>query len=594
MLISLLREKISYNKILYFLAFSVASVLTALPVLVFNARGGYPSIEFFKWVLTFPIVAYGTGAAVFMFLAKRGDIRFTRIELAWLAIVLILAIQPLVLPVRSIHEWVRNAYFFAALGGAVFVLRNLPIDRALPGILRFITVTGGVSTLFGFMQNLAPGVRFPFILDTTRLPGRFLGNTTLDNLLGVYLALAIIAGAWLLLNSAQAGKLTPIVKAFDFLLLVFNSAGMWKTGSRSAFLACLAGVAALLAFSRSRPGLLKKCVMAMAAIAALAACVMFVAPGVLRVERKDMTRLFARDVLSTRYEGRYSIWLTTLEMIKTAPLFGVGLGNYKWNYLDALSVSREVYTLRPRYTYWAHNEYLQWIAETGMIGGILFFSLLIYCVGLGLRGIRSETDEKKQCLVWSIAALAVLMVDSCFSRPLHHVETAFTTSLALAVISRLKAASVELPRKISLGVSGVMLLLSLSGVILFSQSFQGQAYLGKYFYSGLYIVGSPSEVREAYKKPFLLEDAYLQLTARENYNMTLFGLGDAEKRQLDAIRLLAQYFETQPRYAELNRLMLLYQKRGDIEEARSYFKYYPPDERQRFLEGRFTGRYMMR
>ena len=595
MLVKWLRAKISYNKFLHFVALSAASALTAFPVLVFNGHGWYPFIDFFKWALVFSIAAYGTGTAAFMFLGDRPGIQVTRIELAWLALVLLLAIQPFILPLRSFHEWVRNAYFFAAFGGAVFMLRNLPIDEVLPGILRVVTAAGGLSTLFGFIQNLKPKIKFPFILDARGAPDRFLGNTGMDNILGVYLALAIVAGAWLLLNGRGSGKSAPAVKAFDFTLLAFNCAGMWRTGTRSAFIACATGIVVLLMFFRSQPGLLKKCLKTLAVIAALAACIMFVSPSALQVERRDMNKLFTADALSVSYEGRYSIWLTTLEMIKTAPLFGVGLGNYKWNYLDALSISREIYPLRPRYTFWAHNEYLQWIAETGAIGGILFFSFLIYCICLCLRGIKKESNEKnekKAFLVWSLSAIAVLTADSLFSRPMHHADTAFTLALALAMISRLESAPVKLSSKMRLGVSGIMLSLSLSGLILFSQSFQGQSYLGEYFYNSLYIALSPSEEREREKHPFLLEDAYFQLTARENYNRTLLNFGDVEQNEKDAIRLLARYFETQPRYEELNCLMLLYQKRGNTEEARRYFKYYPPGEIEKFLGGRFDGKYM--
>jgi O-antigen ligase len=345
-------------------------------------------------------------------------------------------------------------------------------------------------------------------------------------------------------------------------------------------------------FLRSQPGILKKCLKTLAVITLLAVCVVFVSPGALQVERRDMTRLFTADTLSTSQEGRYSIWLTTWEMIKTAPVFGVGLGNYKWNYLDALSVSQEVYPLRPRYTFWAHNEYLQWIAETGVIGGLLLFSLLIYCISLCIKGMRGENNEKKPFLAWSLAAIIVLMADSCFSRPLHNVGTAFTLSLALAMISRLEAAPIKLSTKMRYGVSGVMLSLCLSGIILFSQSFQGQDYLARYYNNPFYLALASSEEREHYKHPLLLEDAYLQLTARENYNRTLVDFGDTEQNDRDAIRLLTQYFETQPRYKELNYLMLVYQKRNEIEEAQRYFKYYPPEERQKLLDGRFDGKYM--
>jgi hypothetical protein len=40
-------------------------------------------------------------------------------------------------------------------------------------------------------------------------------------------------------------------------------------------------------------------------------------------------------------------------------------------------------------------------------------------------------------------------------------------------------------------------------------------------------------------------------------------------------------------------LMLIYQKRGELEEGRRYFKYYPPEEREKFLNGQFDGRYML-
>ena len=141
-----------------------------------------------------------------------------------------------------------------------------------------------------------------------------------------------------------------------------------------------------------------------------------------------------------------------------------------------------------------------------------------------------------------------------------------------------------------------MLSISLSGIVLFTQSFQDQDYIGKYFHHAFYIATASSEKRESYKRPLLLEDAYLQLTARENFIRAMIGFGDAEQKEQedhDAVRLLSRCFATQPRYEELNLLMLLYQKRGEFEEGRRYFKYYPPEEREKFLKGRFDGKYMM-
>jgi O-antigen ligase len=582
-----------FSRFSHYMALFTASALTALPVLIFNGHGWYPVIDFYKWVFVFTFTAYGVGITAFLFLAEKANIRVTRVELAWLALVPLSAAQLFFIPLRNFHEWIRNAYFFAALGGAAMMLRNLPIDAAMPGILRATAVTGGVSTVLGFVQNLAPDLKFPFILDASGAPDRFLANTGLDNLLGAYLALAIVAGSWLLLYEAPGrGRAGTVLKASDFSFLIINSVGIWKTGTRSALIACAAGLVVLWAAS----GLVKKYLKALTAVGLLLVCVPLAAPEAFRVERRDMSGLFTPENLSAGREGRWSIWLASWEMIKSAPLLGVGLGNYKWNYLDALSVSRETYGLRPRYTFWAHNEYLQWIAETGLAGGGIFFSFLICCAGLGVAGLKKakgdKNKEKTLQLSWCLAALTVLAADSCFSRPLHHVDTAFTLPLALAMISRLEAKPLQLPSAARLGMGSAMILLSFSGIVLLSQTFQEQKYLGEYFYNTFYISLDSSEEREAQRRPLLFEDVCLQLTARENYYRTMTDLGDGEQNDKDAIRLLSRCFETRPRYEELNLLMLLYQERGDFEAGRRYFKYYPPDERGKFLEGRFDGRYM--
>jgi hypothetical protein len=206
--------------------------------------------------------------------------------------------------------------------------------------------------------------------------------------------------------------------------------------------------------------------------------------------------------------------------------------------------------------------------------------------------MRVGNNEKKPFLAWSIAALTVLMIDSCFSRPFHHVDTAFTLSLVLAMISRVSAVPVKLTPKIRFLVCGIILCISFSGIVLFSQAFNSHAYLGKYFYNPYYAAFSPFDEAKNQKYPILLEDVYLHQTAREYYNRAIINFGDTEQFVQDAIRLLTRHFKTQPGYEGLNRLLLLYQKSGNTEEARNYFKYYPPEEREKFLAGLFDGQYM--
>ncbi|GHV44068.1 O-antigen polymerase [Synergistales bacterium] len=571
------------------IAFVAAFSVVSLPVLVFN-QYGYPQIHLYKWAVAFAVVAYGAGSYALMLMLKKGEVSFARTDAAWLALILLFASQTAFVSVRNFPEWVRNWYFFASLGGAVFLLRNLPIDAVLPAVLRSVTLTGGASAIIGFIQRANPTAAIPFISDISMAQDRFIANTGMDNILGVYLALSVLAGCWLLIRARRSRSIPTTV--FDLALLALNAAGMWMTGSRSALLSCAVGVFALIIALRPDARQTKRLAAFLTLALAIVICVAYAAPGALKVQRRNMDSALSLENLSPAKEGRYVIWGISLEVIKAAPVFGVGLGNYKWNYMDAMAAFREKSDIPPRYTYWAHSEYLQLLAEVGVMGAAPFFFLIFYYIWLATRSLKGEHS---QALAWALAAMAVLAVDSCFSRPFHRVDTAFTLSLALALISKFCDKPLELRRRAQIAVGGAIFLAAFSGVALFAQSFSDQEYIGEYYYIPSYIALAPSSVREQYKHPFILEDAYLQLTAKENYIKALMNFGDDDKNNehyRDAVRVLTEYFMTEPRYYELNMLMTLYQARGEQREGEKYFKYYPEDEREKFLRGEFDGKYM--
>lgn len=576
----------------YWASVIIASCLLSLPALVFNGPRWYPYLFLFKWTVAFGVLAYVFGWFIFAYVTDRYGIVLTTLDFAWLTFALLLTLQPLVIPVCSIHEWSRNWFFFASMGASIFVLHNMPIDRGLPVILRGISIAGVLSAVFGFVQVSRWNGRIPFILDTSMHPGRFVGNTGLDNLLGAYLALAVLAELWLLLyrqkkDSGKTAK-TGFSMIFSLFLIVINTIGIWRAASRSAFLACILGAVVLFCSFRPDVKLLRKAAVALTLLMFSFIALVWFTPDIFSVARRDMTGLFSAETLSVQKEGRFAIWCISLEMIRTAPILGVGLGNYKWNYMDAMASYRDKAQLSPRYTYWAHNEYLQWLAETGAVGTVILLGILLCALRLCLK--RGQ-DDPFIVRPWVLASLTALMVDSCFSRPFHHADTAFMLPFALALISRLNPQPLTLVRRFRILFGGTALAVTAVGIILFVQMYSNQAYFGEYFYNKFSFSLSPSKERESVWQPFFLRDAALTLTARENYVRTGFD-DDKEQNQRDAIRLLERCFAEQPRYDELNKLMLLYQLRGETISGERYLKYYPPEERQKFLESRFDGSYM--
>ena len=117
---------------------------------------------------------------------------------------------------------------------------------------------------------------------------------------------------------------------------------------------------------------------------------------------------------------RLSIWANTLEMIYDRPLQGVGLGNHKVFYpaYHRKSVIEKTFSERSQLSN-VHNDYLQILAELGVIGFIFFFWILL----VGLRVVWKsmtlvEHGEKRFMIIGITAAITGFLVTAMFSFPL--------------------------------------------------------------------------------------------------------------------------------------------------------------------------------
>jgi Lipid A core - O-antigen ligase and related enzymes len=86
--------------------------------------------------------------------------------------------------------------------------------------------------------------------------------------------------------------------------------------------------------------------------------------------------------------GRTLVWKDMLNMIRDFPIFGTGFGTFGYVYpLYKESMERAVV-----YTY-AHNDYLQLIAETGILGSFSLLAALILFISSSLRTLSHLSQE---------------------------------------------------------------------------------------------------------------------------------------------------------------------------------------------------------
>lgn len=191
---------------------------------------------------------------------------------------------------------------------------------------------------------------------------------------------------------------------------------VWASGSRTALLALLVGVAVLVAALRSSLTA-RRTVAAVMAVAALVLTVTFAVPpavvgpwqraqGLLpSLALKDI-RFAARQLRTRDGYGTAAEW-----MITQHPLVGIGVGGYYYQYADALWIVNR--SERPPDN--AQNWFRQQLAELGVLGSAGWLVFVGLCLVVLLRGRGRE--EKRPLVGATKGALVGLASASMLGVP---------------------------------------------------------------------------------------------------------------------------------------------------------------------------------
>jgi O-antigen ligase len=116
--------------------------------------------------------------------------------------------------------------------------------------------------------------------------------------------------------------------------------------------------------------------------------------------------------------GRAHFWNVTLDVIKHHPFIGSGLGSFGVIYTRYDS-RNGLYRLEQ-----AHNDYLQILADAGIIGGLLGLAFLVLLFSKGFA--RRSTDDKfrRGVATGALAGCFAVLVHSAFDFTLHTTSNA--------------------------------------------------------------------------------------------------------------------------------------------------------------------------
>lgn len=306
--------------------------------------------------------------------------------------------------------------------------------RRLRALTRTIIIFGFVLAMFGLTQSLtSDGTRVYWFRQLTQSTafGPFINRHHFAG----YMELAIALPLGLLFS----GALEPFKRPLYAFAVLLMAVALIMTNSRGGLISLVAEILFVIVIAgpglghreQSRTSLLMRTALMRAAMALGLGMILFL--GALAVGGPGVFgRLLGTVNAADPTTGRAHFWNVTLDVIKNHPILGSGLGSFSVIYTRYDS-GNGLYRLEQ-----AHNDYLQTLADGGIVGGLLGLSFLII---LFFRGFaRRNTDDKfrRGVATGALAGCFAVLVHSAFDFTLHTTANAllFLVLAAMATLDR--------------------------------------------------------------------------------------------------------------------------------------------------------------
>lgn len=156
-------------------------------------------------------------------------------------------------------------------------------------------------------------------------------------------------------------------------------------------------------------------------------------------DKDTFSRLSSLNTTDYSTQSRFRYFSQAIETIIEYPLFGIGTGNWEIYSIFKDSKNMNGYIV----PYHVHNDFLEIAAENGLIGFILYFSLVFYIIFLLCRKLFVQINLNKikdNYLFPLIISFIVFLMDSLINfpaaRPLSVTNLIFVISISIVVLNK--------------------------------------------------------------------------------------------------------------------------------------------------------------
>ena len=326
-----------------------------------------------------------------------------------------ISVAPFWTLVVALHLTALLIYFSAA---------TAYIDSAarLRKVVLLITAFGFLYAFFAILQAvLSPNKIYGFYESRYAVPfGSFVNRHNF----AAFMEMTILLPLGLLF----AGAVEKDKRLIYITAVGLMGIALVMSGSRGGLVSIVAAVCFLIILSTGSEG--KRDTFIKAALAVVMIAV-FAVGAVLIGGESSLTR-FAETARSSNFStNRIQIWSVTLDVIRHNFPLGAGLGAFGVAYtpFDPSNGFERVEQ--------AHNDYLEVLADAGVVGAAIGLGLLFLLFRTGLASIRTENHYRKGVALGALSACFAILVHSMFDFILHitAITIMFLTMMALVVVS---------------------------------------------------------------------------------------------------------------------------------------------------------------
>jgi len=531
------------------LFFCLAFISLAVPNLIFSGISFFDTLHIMKWVFAMtPVAVMAVIGGLRLLSAGIGGVKFKLDAFAklWFVMLLYATIQPLWADITSWSTFIKEWFFFSSLVGMYIFSFNMSCSGNCHKIILWgANVNAALNVVFAelLIRNTNAGI--PFIMN---VPLNYIGNTGQQEMFGLWMAMTLMNGLYLHVTGGGNGgsRYAPFLKAANLALVAVNSWGLWNSTARGGFLSLLVGIVILgimVLRNLQNRDMFKRVVHIAAAIIAML-IVTLAAGHIFEFGRAASLVSKTEDMLinAASIGGRRGIWQTGWTMIKDNAAGGVGIGHFKWRYLEA---QQKMLQKHPEadwiFTFWAHSEYIQWFAEFGLFGIIFLLAVAAWWLWCFVRAVALKKALSLEA-VWASSMLFLIMFDAVFSRPFHRIENVLWAAFAFAIVNREilppDFKRLEIKNGIFYRVFGLFIAVT---------AFAGLLFLGAGIH-GDRLLRSSFSARDANQQSYKIQEAMKRKMVRDEaeevFAYHLISVAESTKKGEDWNRAVAQLYRS--------------------------------------------------